>query len=234
MAITVEPELGIPLEKDNLPLDLKDRVEAASNTAKELEEHGLDLKPTKEDKDVVAKISTVYSGDPEGTSKKITNKKLATVTPASLVLTNSILQEFGRSVVESATQIRHLVTNKLLLETDNADPRVRIRALELLGKISDVGLFAEKSEITVTHQSTDDLREKLRAKLTKLVNPQSDIEDAVEIDGKSIDVDEELGLKEENEAPEEKKFVCAQSNSETISSKSDTIKEQSTSKEDKT
>ena len=67
-----------------------------------------------------------------------------------------------------------------------------------------------------------------------MVNPQSDIEDAVEIDGESIDVDEELGLKEENEAPEEKKFVCAQSNSETISSKSDTIKEQSTSKEDKT
>ena len=198
MAITLEPELGIPLDKSNLPLDLKDRVEAAANTLKELQEHGLDIEPNKEDKDVVAKISTVYSGDPETTSKKVTEKKLSTLSPASIVLTNNILQEFGRSVVESATQIRHLVTNKLLLETDNADPRVRIRALELLGKISDVGLFAEKSEITVTHQSTDDLREKLRAKLAKLVNPEPDIEDAVEIDGKSIDVDEELGLKDEN------------------------------------
>ena len=198
MAITLEPELGIPLDKSNLPLDLKDRVEAAANTLKELQEHGLEIEPNKEDKDVVAKISTVYSGDPETTSKKVTEKKLSTLSPASIVLTNNILQEFGRSVVESATQIRHLVTNKLLLETDNADPRVRIRALELLGKISDVGLFAEKSEITVTHQSTDDLREKLRAKLAKLVNPEPDIEDAVEIDGKSIDVDEELGLKGEN------------------------------------
>tara|TARA_A100001388_G_scaffold267972_1_gene242642 strand:- start:6855 stop:7460 length:606 start_codon:yes stop_codon:yes gene_type:complete len=198
MAITLEPELGIPLDKSNLPLDLKDRVEAAANTLKELQEHGLEIEPNKEDKDVVAKISTVYSGDPETTSKKVTEKKLSTLSPASIVLTNNILQEFGRSVVESATQIRHLVTNKLLLETDNADPRVRIRALELLGKISDVGLFAEKSEITVTHQSTDDLREKLRAKLAKLVNPEPDIEDAVEIDGKSIDVDEELGLKDEN------------------------------------
>ena len=126
-------------------------------------------------------------------------------------------------------QIRHLVTNKLLLETDNPDPRVRIRALELLGKISDVGLFAEKSEVTVTHQSTDDLREKLRMKLTKLVNP----EDAVVIDGKSIDVDEELGLKEENEAPKEEKSASSQLNSETISTKSDTIKEQDTPKEEK-
>jgi hypothetical protein len=145
------------------------------------------------------------------------------------VLADNVLQEFGRSVVENSMQIRHLVTNKLLLETDNPDPRVRIRALELLGKISDVGLFAEKSEVTVTHQSTDDLRERLRMKLTKLVNP----EDAVVIDGKSIDVDEELGLKEEDEAPKEEKSASSQLNSETIPAKSDTIKEQDTPKEEK-
>ena len=112
-------------------------------------------------------------------------------------ISNSILQEFGRSVVESSVQIRHLVTNKLLLETDNPDPRVRIRALELLGKISDVGLFAEKSEVTITHQSTDDLREKLRSKLAKLVNPANEVENAVVIDGEPLNVDEELGLDSE-------------------------------------
>jgi hypothetical protein len=62
--------------------------------------------------------------------------------------------------------------------------------LELLGKISDVGLFAEKSEVTVTHQSTDDLKAKLRNKLEKLVNPV----DEVVLDGQTIDVDAELGL----------------------------------------
>jgi hypothetical protein len=229
MKIRIEPELGIALDSSSPPQDLRERVKAAANTAKELEDHGLDLEPNKEDKDVTARISAVYSGDPEGTSRKITNKKLSTLRPASLVLADNVLQEFGRSVVENSMQIRHLVTNKLLLETDNPDPRVRIRALELLGKISDVGLFAEKSEVTVTHQSTDDLREKLRMKLTKLVNP----EDAVVIDGKSIDVDEELGLKEENEAPKEEKSASSQLNSETIPAKSDTIKEQDTPKEEK-
>ena len=199
MAIRVEPEIGIKLEDNPLPIDLKDRVEAAANTAKELESHGLDIEPTQEDKDVTAKISTAYSGDPETTSKKVNNKKLSTVTPASIVMTHGILKEFGRSVVESSKQIRDLVTNKLLIESENPDPRVRIRALELLGKISDVGLFSEKSEITVTHQSTDDLREKLRQKLAKLVNPEEEVEDAVLIDGESIDVDEELGLKDKND-----------------------------------
>ncbi len=55
MAIRVEPEIGIKLEDNPLPIDLKDRVEAAANTAKELENHGLDIEPTQEDKDVTAK-----------------------------------------------------------------------------------------------------------------------------------------------------------------------------------
>jgi len=121
------------------------------------------------------------------------------LTPASLLMTNSILQEFGHSVVESARQIRHLVTNKLVLEADNPDPRVRIRALELLGKISDVALFAEKSEVTITHQSTDDIRNKLRSKLAKLINPE-DENDIIIIDGEATDVDTELGLKEPSNA----------------------------------
>jgi hypothetical protein len=157
-----------------------------------LTEHGLEVDPTKEDKETAAQLAMAYAENPKQTDKKVTAKKAATLTPASLVLTNNILQEFGRSVAESAVQIRHMVTNKLVLESENPDPRVRIRALELLGKISDVGLFAEKSEVTITHQSTEDLRLKLRSKLARLVNP--DIEDAVIIDGTVMDVNEELGL----------------------------------------
>ena len=203
MTLTINPELGVPLDEEEPSLDLKDRVEAASNTALELEEQGLEMEITKEDKDVASKLAIAYADNPEKTSKKASHKNISTLTPASLLLTNSILQEFGQSVVDSALQVRHLVTNKLLLESENADPRVRIRALELLGKISDVGLFAEKSEVTITHQSTDDLREKLRSKLEKLVNPTEYIEDAVILEGEALDVDEELGFPDEEEEDDE-------------------------------
>lgn len=149
---------------------------------------------TTEDETAAAAITTAYADSPEKTSKAVSTKRVAKMTPASLVLTNSILQEFGQSVAENATQIRHLVTNKLLLESENPDAKIRIRALELLGKISDVGLFAEKSEITVTHQSTDDLRANLRSKLEKLVNPPLEIENAVFEEENAVDLDEELGL----------------------------------------
>ena len=179
MTLLIEPEIGVPYSDDISLVDLKERAAAACNTAQKLAEHGLDIEPSKEDEDVAAKLAVAYADDPEKTSKITSTRKTATLTPASLVLTNNILQEFGHAVAESAVEIRHLVTNKLLLESENADPRIRIRALELLGKISDVGLFAEKSEVTVTHQSTEDLRNKLRSKLEKLVNPNEDvIEDA--------------------------------------------------------
>ena len=189
MSLVVEPEFGVPISPDTPYLDLKARAEYACNTAAKL---GLEPDPSKEDKDVAAKLSMAYAEDPEKTSKKVSSKKAATLTPASLLMTNSILQEFGQSVADSAVQIRHMVTNKLVLETDNPDPRVRIRALELLGKISDVGLFAEKSEVTITHQSTEDLKDRLRSKLAKLVNPE--VDDAIIIDGEAMDVNSELGI----------------------------------------
>ena len=49
-----------------------------------------------------------------------------------------------------------------------------MRALELLGKITDVGLFSEKTEITIKHQSTEELEKRLYEKLEKVI----DVEEA--------------------------------------------------------
>jgi len=98
-------------------------------------------------------------------------------------------------VVDNALQIRLLVTNKLLIESQNEDAKIRIRALELLGKITDVGLFTEKSEVTVNHRSTEDLVNSIRSKIHRLMHPK-DIEDAklVEVNGETVDLDKELGF----------------------------------------
>jgi hypothetical protein len=72
-----------------------------------------------------------------------------------------------------------MVVNKLIVETENPDARIRVKALELLGKVSDVGLFTEKQEITITHQTSDDLRDRLRRKLQKMVDvTPDDVDDA--------------------------------------------------------
>ena len=197
MTFALEPELGVPLCEEQRQIDLKDRAGAAASTALELAEHGLDVLPNKEDEAIAAGLVNSYAADPDKTSRTANANRVSTLTPASLILTDKILTEFGRSVVDSSMQIRHLVTNKLLLETENPDSRTRIKALELLGKISDVGLFSEKSEITITHQSTDDLKSKLRRKLEKLVPQGEEAEDAVILDGEEVDLAEELGIEAE-------------------------------------
>ena len=192
MAIHIEPESAVPMRPATEMKDLGVKAAAAAQTVEYLHANGLEVKAGSEDKDVAAALAVAYAENPGKTSKAATPKRIANLTPATLLMTDRILKDFGHSVVKSAVQVRHLVTNKLIEETENPDPRIRIRALELLGKISDVGLFAEKSEVTVTHQTTDDLKDKLREKLTRLVNPE--VEDAVILDDGAIDVDKELGL----------------------------------------
>lgn len=190
MTLLVSPELGVPLSPHVPYTDLRERAEAACNTALDL---NLTIEVTDEDKQVAATLTSAYAKDPEKASKTVTHNRAAKLRPASLVLASNILEEFGQAVVENSMHIRHLVTNKLLLETENPDPRIRLRALENLGKISDVGLFAEKTEVTVTHQTSDELRQQLRQKLEKVIRPVEDVEDAVLLDDEPLDIDKELG-----------------------------------------
>ena len=198
MTMNAIPELGVPLEDEVKHIPLPERADALGKTVDELGKHGADLEPDEVDKEVAATLATAYAQDPDKTSKKVTNKRAAALTPASVRLTSNITDEFNHSVVESAKQLRNLVTNKLIIESENPDPRVRMRALELLGKISDVGLFTEKSEVTITHQTTDDIKEKLRGKLAKLVNPQPEVEDATVIEAQLLDTDEEFGFDDDD------------------------------------
>lgn len=168
MALAIAPEFGIEIPDHFSYMDLRARAEAACNTVKELEDHGLLVEPSDEDNDVASTLLTSYAQDVEKTSKAVTNSRVSAMTPASLVQTDAILKEFGQLIATHAAEIRNTVVNKLILETENPEARIRMQALISLGKMTDVGLFTERKEITVTHQNADELREKLRKKLEVL------------------------------------------------------------------
>jgi hypothetical protein len=192
------PDLGVALPPEGLPYPmLRERAQAACATIDLLLGVGLDpqlLIPKPDDQDVVASIVEAFAQDEEKASQSLTTNKISTMTPASLLLVKSTLDEFGHAVVERATQIRHLVTNKLVLESENPDPKIRIRALELLGKISDVGLFTERSEVVITARSTEELKQTLRDKFNKL-RAKMDVVDIETVQPvQTINLDEELGI----------------------------------------
>ena len=168
---------------------LRERAEAACKTIYELAEHGLPseaMVPHAEDSKLVEELITAFAQDEGKASQSLSTQAFSNLRPAVILQIDESLTEFSHAVVKNAIQIRHFVTNKLLLEASNPNANVRIRALELLGKISDVGLFTERSEVTVTHRSTEDLRQSLRDKLDALrkkTQPVQEITDAVEVEG---------------------------------------------------
>lgn len=194
--------MAIPFPEDNPVLaNFRERAEAACRTAELLE---LDVTPTEEDMAVAETIVYEVAKNEDKVNKIVTTKKASQIKPATYYEVNAILKEFSTKVVENATQIRLLVTNKLLLESVNEDAKIRIRALELLGKITDVGLFTEKSEVTINHRSNQELMDSLRAKIQKLMHPQG-VEDVpvVEVNGEEVDLDKEMGLEKQDKVPDD-------------------------------
>ena len=94
--------------------------------------------------------------------------KRASSTTVSLLEAYNILEEYGGSLNATPDDIKNTVINKLLLETENADARIRLQALQFLGKINEIGLFAEKKEVTITHQNAADIKNKLKERLLEL------------------------------------------------------------------
>ena len=189
MQLYVEPDLAIPFPEDNPVLaNFIEKAQAACNSAELL---GLDTTPTEIDKQVAEQATYQIAANEEKANKKLARQQH---TPATYREVKGILDEYSHRVVDNAVQIRLLVTNKLIIASESEDDRTKMRALELLGKITDVGLFTEKSEVTINNRSTQDLVESVRAKIQRLMHPD-DVHDVSEIkvNGETVNLDEELG-----------------------------------------
>lgn len=190
MELVLIPKVGPPLPTEgsrNVEMDLMQRAAALSNTLDHLCRAGMTVAPpTDEDRKHAAAVVCSYAAAPDTASRRATTARMGKMTPAALRHIDHMLKTFGQEVATDAAQIRHFVTNKLLEESDNPDPRIRMRALELLGKISEVGLFADRKEVTVTHQSTEDLKESLRSKLSRLTS--AEVIDAEVVETPTLDV----------------------------------------------
>jgi hypothetical protein len=183
MPIVATPEVGIPLPFDTTPEEIEDfreKARALCETVQELIRQGAQVTVTDEDK---AKSHEILA------TKKIPPAK--TLTPGTIVNLEAILSEWDQEVLDVHRRLRNYVTNKLIMESSDPDPRQRIKALELLGKTSGVGLFSERIDVNVTHRTVQDIETELAKTLELYMGPIQTIE-AKEIKGlEPIDLDDE-------------------------------------------
>jgi hypothetical protein len=168
----IPPLETVPFDAVEKPrLTDREEIFAAANTASLLRELG-DEEITVEPEDEV-RAQQIFE-------EARTPTQYERTLPGVMLKLEALLTEYDHSIIHDAQQMRNYVTNRLLEETRDPDPKIRLRAYELLGKISDVGLFAERKEITIKNQSTEELTDLLRAKLTRLIDGEAEeIEDGV-------------------------------------------------------
>lgn len=186
MPIIATPEVGIPFPFDTTPEELEDfreKAHAYFTTVEALAQQGIEVEVTQADKAASHQIMANAKMPP---AKDLTS--------GTILNLEAILTEWDQEVLDVHRRLRNFVTNKLIAETVDPDPRVRLKSLEMLGKVSNVGLFAERVDVNVTHRNVTDIESELRKTLALYGNDTIDV--AVKEVSKSvaeIDLDEELG-----------------------------------------
>lgn len=178
MQIPVEPNLDVPIPAMAQPQDgetYEQRLKIAGNTALLLNELGVDDEiPTDEElakaKEMFAQIKPA-----EGKGSKPTKEEKAALKKTGIALTlGGYINEYEKQVVADKVQVRTIVVNRLMEISQTDDDKVALKALELLGKASD--LFTERSEITITHKTSDELKAAIKERIRLLMGqPMKDI-----------------------------------------------------------
>lgn len=69
--------------------------------------------------------------------------------------------------IEQAEHLRSMSVAKIVKETDHPDARIRLKALEMLGKVTEVALFTDRVQIKTDEISDEELDAKIKEKLSK-------------------------------------------------------------------
>lgn len=154
MEVLIPPLESTPPEPMKLG-DTREKIHAAAMTACALLALGDDAIDEAEIKDGRDLARIIFRDGRDPTEEELKR-------PAVVLHLEALLSEYDHEIIQDATSVRRYVTHRLLEESSpDKDPKYALRALENLGKITEVGLFTERVEVTVKQQTTEELEDKL-------------------------------------------------------------------------
>jgi len=163
-------------------VDTADVLSAQIATAQWLEELGAtpDDKINNETQAQLARDAfkmVISDADTEEQKTKLLQLK----TPAAVRHITGMLTAYDWEFVQMAKELRGYTVAKLFEETQSPNANIRLKALGLLGKVTEVGLFTDKIEVKKTDLTDEEIDKKLKDKLAKFMNvtdaePIEDIE----------------------------------------------------------
>ena len=107
---------------------------------------------------------------------------LALKTPPAVRHLVGMLTAYDWEFVQQAKELRGYAVWQILEETKHPDAKIRLRALEMLGKVTEVALFTDRVEIKKTNVTDTELDHKIKEKLSKFMGV-IDVADVVDVAG---------------------------------------------------
>lgn len=182
-AINVEPASSHPVPyntSDEKSVTFKDELTVTANTVDLLEGLGMQVEASPAD---VERTKRLVADAIAGQKTSVFQQ------PTAAFAAREFLKAYGNQLAMDVHEVRSAVTAKLMELANCGDPKFELKALELLGKHSDIGLFTERSEITVNYKSSGDLENAIKERVRRLLNA-----DIVDITPIGDDLDTELGV----------------------------------------
>jgi hypothetical protein len=157
---------------------------AQASTAAFLAELGEDTSTLTADQLLNARAAFATVTNPATSEAQANAALLKLRVPAAVQHLAGMLSQYDWAYVEQAKELRGYVVAKLLEETTHPDPRIRLRALELTGKLTEVGSFTERSEVIHKNASAGELEERIKERLARLLPKVLEIETVQDVSGK--------------------------------------------------
>ena len=151
------PYLGVSEE----PQNFTETLIIAANTEEALEQLGAGI-PEIEAEDL-EKTKTLLDQALRKKDPKALNN------PMTAYAAKEFLRTYTARLAVDMSDVRSALTNKLLELANCGDPRFELKALELLGKHSDIALFTERSEVTVNYKNSTDLEGAIKERIGRLL-----------------------------------------------------------------
>jgi len=173
--IDFEPEVNdhfgkpTPLEKEH-PADV---IDAKVNTVEWLKGLGAADTQTVVNQAEVQAARASFTNLISSAPAEITHEHLTQIkTPAAVQHLVGMLTAYDWEFVHQARELRGYTVAKLLEECENPNANIRLKALGLLGKVTEVGLFTDKIEVKKTDLTDEEIDRKLKEKLAKFMGVQ--------------------------------------------------------------
>jgi hypothetical protein len=105
-----------------------------------------------------------------GQSVATTQQALANVkAPAAVQHLVGMLTAYDWAFVEQAKELRGYAVAQILEEVKHPDARIRLKALDMLGKVTEVALFTERVEVKKAPMSDVELETRIKEKLNRFM-----------------------------------------------------------------